>query len=134
MTQRPRIPHRLRAGFALAAGAIALTACGGSGSSGATIPANVDLTVVAVDGIAWNAKDYAVTTTDGRATIAARNDSSIAHNLHIIASDGVENPVSLDIPGKGDVDSASFALTPGTYTIICKIPGHSNMKATLAVS
>jgi uncharacterized cupredoxin-like copper-binding protein len=35
---------------------------------------------------------------------------------------------------KGRSDSGTLTLQAGTYTIICTIPGHSAMKATLTVS
>lgn len=34
---------------------------------------------------------------------------------------------------KGDVDSGPVTLDAGTYTLICDVPGHNNMKATLVV-
>lgn len=134
MSQRhPRLVRATTLAVATAA-ALTLAACGGSSSSGATLPADVDLTVVAVDGIAWDKKEYAVTTTDGTATIGTRNDSSIAHNLYLVGPDGVQNPTFLDIPRRGSVDYKEFTLTPGTYTIICTVPGHANMRASLEVS
>lgn len=135
MTQRttPRL-RAVVATAAIAATAAALAACGGSGSSGTTLPADVDLTVVAVDGIAWDKKEYSVTTTDGKATIGARNDSSIAHDLHLVGPDGVRNPTALDLPRRGSVAYKEFTLSAGTYTIICTVPGHANMRATLDVS
>ena len=40
----------------------------------------------------------------------------------------------IDLPQKGSKGSETLTLTAGTYTLLCKIPGHSNMKATLTVS
>jgi uncharacterized cupredoxin-like copper-binding protein len=37
-------------------------------------------------------------------------------------------------PQKGAVDVASINLAAGSYTLICDVPGHQNMKATLTVS
>ncbi|MEY2582613.1 MAG: hypothetical protein QOE09_2462 [Ilumatobacteraceae bacterium] len=115
--------------------AISLVGCGGSGgSSGAsvTIPANATV-ITAIDGIAWDAKSYQATLVDGKVTIAAKNNSTLPHNLHLIDGQSVDVGVSLDIPNKGDVKIKSIALAAGDYKVICTIAGHSNMKATLTV-
>jgi plastocyanin len=126
--------------FALAlVGALALAGCGGSsdGDSGssaaATVPSGA-LVVTAVEGIAWDSKTYAATAVDGKVEIAAKNDSSLPHNLHIIDSDNVDVGLSLSMSNKGDVKTGSVALAPGTYQVICTIAGHGNMKSTLTVS
>ena len=71
---------------------------------------------------------------DGKVQIAAKNDSSLPHNLHIIDSDSVDVGLSLSMNKKGDVKTGSVALAPGTYQVICTIAGHGNMKSTLTVS
>ena len=116
------------------AGALALAACGGgdgdSSSSGTTLPA--DLTVTAIDGLAWDSTSY--TATAGEVTIAVVNDSTLPHNLHIVDPSGTQLPEIFDIPAKGNVVSDTVTLAAGEYTLICTIPGHANMKATLTVS
>jgi len=110
-----------------------LAACGGSsGSSSGTTPSNVDVVMTATDGLVW--KDKAVTATAGDVTIELKNQSSVGHNLYIIAADGTENPKSIASSGRGDNKTETVNLAAGTYTIICKIPGHTNMKSTLTVS
>jgi plastocyanin len=128
---------RFRAALAPVAIAVAsaavLASCGGgsdSGSTGTTIPA--DVTVVAVEGIAWDAKDY--TATAGEISIAAVNRSSLPHNLHIVDPSGTQLPQVWDIPSRGDAVNDTITLSAGTYTLICTIPGHANMKSTLTVS
>ena len=119
----------------VAAGALGLSACGGdddSSSSDDTTASEFDLEVVALDGIKWEKDEYSVAA--GDITAALRNTSSLPHNLHVIDADGVENPQILEAPSRGDVDSGDYTLEAGTYTLICSIPGHSNMKATLTVS
>jgi plastocyanin len=119
---------------ALLVGTFALAACGGGSSSDSgsdtTVPA--DLTVTAVDGLRWDATEY--TATAGDVTIAVVNDSTLPHNLHIVAPDGTQLPEIFDIPSKGTEASDTVALTAGTYTLICTIAGHASMKATLTVS
>jgi plastocyanin len=128
---------RFRAALAPVAIAVAsaavLASCGGgsdSGSTGTTIPA--DVTVIAVEGIAWDAKDY--TATAGEISIAAVNESSLPHNLHIVDPSGTQLPQVWDIPSRNDAVTDTVTLSAGTYTLICTIPGHANMKSTLTVS
>ncbi|MBI5088689.1 MAG: hypothetical protein HZB15_07475 [Actinobacteria bacterium] len=120
---------------ALLAGALALSACGGGGDSGgsdSTTPPDADVVVRAVDPLSWDKKDY--TATAGSVTIAAQNDSSQPHDLRVVDPAGTQLPLDLSIPSKGDVDTGTLTLDAGAYTLICTIPGHSNMKATLTVS
>jgi plastocyanin len=115
--------------------AISLLGCsssGGARNSSATTPANATV-VTAIDGIAWDAKSYTATLVNGEVTIAAKNNSSLPHDLHLIDADNVDVGLALDIKNKGDVDSKSVRLAPGTYQVICTIAGHANMKATLTV-
>jgi len=116
------------------AAASLLAACGGSdgGGSSATTPSNVDLVMTGTSSLTWAEKD--VTAKAGDVTIELKNDSTVQHNLYIIAADGTENPKFLDSSGAGDNPVETVNLTAGTYTIICKVPGHTNMKATLTVS
>jgi len=114
------------------AASLALAACGGSNSSDTTTPSNADVVVKAVEGILWEKDAY--TATAGEVTIEAVNDSSAPHNLHLLDSANVDLGIKLDIPVKGRSDSGTLTLQAGTYTIICTIPGHSGMKATLTVS
>ncbi len=119
--------------FFAVVGAVALAACGGSsdeGSTGTTVPA--DVTVIAVDGIAWDAEDY--TATAGDVAIAVINQSSLPHNLHIVDPSGTQLPTVWDIPSRNDSVTDTVTLDAGAYTLICTIPGHANMKATLTVS
>ena len=114
--------------------ALALAGCGSSGGGTAgTVPANATL-IKALDGIAWDAKTYTAAAVAGKVTIAVENESSSPHNLHILDAANVDVGLALDVDGRGDVKSNSIALAPGTYKLICSIPGHGNMKATLPVS
>lgn len=111
-----------------------LVGCSSSASGPTTVAPKPDVVITAVNGVVWDAKAYTVKSTDGKVVIQGRNESSLPHNLYIIGSDGIENPSSLDLPSRGRVATETATLQPGTYTVICKIPGHTNMKATLTVT
>ena len=114
--------------------ALALFGCSsGSEGGGATLPAGATL-VKAQDGITWDAKTYTATVVGGKVTVSLRDESSLPHNLHLLDADNVDMGIALDVEGRGDVHTDSVALEPGTYQVICTIPGHGNMKATLTVS
>ncbi len=114
------------------AGSLGLAACGGDASpSDTAVAVDADLVVTALDGLKWDKSDYAAPS--GTIEVELINASSQPHNLHFIAEDGSENPTVLEIPSKGDIDVDNVTLEPGTYTLICTIPGHGNMKATLVV-
>ena len=114
--------------------ALALAGCSSSGGgTGGTVPANATL-IKALDGIAWDAKTYTASAAGGKVTIAVENESSSPHNLHVLDAANVDVGFALDVDGRGDVRSNSVTLAPGTYKVICSIPGHGNMKATLTVS
>ena len=112
---------------------VGVSACGGSGgSSSDTVPADAGLVVMAKDGIAWDATSY--TATAGAVKVVLKNDSSLVHDLVFVKSDGVQLPSDIKVQAKGEVKAETVTLAAGTYTVICTIAGHSNMKATLTVS
>ncbi len=117
-----------------AAGLLALAGCGGSSESAGTAPTGVDVEVRALNGIAWNAKSYTATATDGKITIFAANDSSLPHNLHVLDKDGNDVAKAIDLPSAGSSGTEDVEITPGEYRIVCQIPGHTNMDSTLTVS
>ena len=61
------------------------------------------------------------------------NEDSIRHTLIIAKGDTKVPNFKLEVDQRGSVDSGDITLDAGTYTIICDVPGHSNMKATLTV-
>ena len=116
----------------LAVPALALVSCGGSSAPTETLPANLDLVVTAVPSLRFDAAKYGPVKA-GEVTIGYDNKDSVRHTL-IIAKDDVKVPnFKLVIPEKGSVDSGSVTLQAGTYRLICDVPGHSNMRATLTV-
>jgi plastocyanin len=118
-----------------------LAACGGSDSGGSDggdegdggDDTSSDVAVfTGTNTLTW-AED-SVSATAGEITIQLRNESNVQHNLYIVAPDGTENPKFLDSKRLGENPTETVNLTAGTYTIICKIPGHTNMKSKLVVS
>lgn len=116
-----------------AALAFALTACGGSGTSepAETVPAGA-LVVKAVSGLKFESKEYGPVPA-GDVVLGYVNDDSIRHTLIVAKGDEKVGTFKLEINNKGDVDSGTVTLDAGTYTLICDVPGHGNMKATLTV-
>lgn len=130
-----RLRLALPATVVLAAG---LAACGGSGGSTSSGPCSANgstVDVYAVDGIAWNSGSYCAESADGQVTINGYDNSSLPHNLHVQDSSGAAvTEQFVDLPSKGAEGTLSLSLAPGEYRIVCLIPGHSNMKATLTVT
>ena len=120
--------------FLVAAGLLGLTSCGGSDSAANTVPADADVVVKAQEGIAWNEKAFDATATDGKVTIYVENDASIAHNMYVLDSNDKVQGDFVDLPTHGSHGTRVLPLAPGTYHIVCKVPGHDNMNSTLTVS
>jgi plastocyanin len=117
----------------LVAGLSTIAACGGGANTGGTVPADADVVVKAEEGIAWNQKSFEATATDGKVTIYVENDASIAHNMYVLDENNKTQGTYVDLPTKGSHDTRVLPLAPGTYHIVCKVPGHNNMNATLTV-
>jgi plastocyanin len=138
MMRRPSTPSPA-AGLRLTAFGVAavlgLAACGGSSDSGepaATLPATVDLTVKAVPSIRWDKPSY--TAPAGEIEVGLINEDSIRHDLVILDGDTKVGDLELITVNRGDVDTGTVTLDPGTYTIFCIVPGHSAMRSDLVVS
>jgi hypothetical protein len=116
--------------------ALSLASCGSSGDdsgSEVTLPAGT-VVITAIEGIAWDKPSSEATSVDGKVSIAAKNASSLPHDLHLIDSESVDVGVDLEVNGRNDIDSTTTPLAPGDYKVICTIAGHGNMKATLTVT
>lgn len=114
---------------------LSLAACGSDdegGDSASSAPATADLVVTGVDGLKWDAEAY--TATAGEVEVLLRNESQLPHTLKILAADGTSIGAELETTSKGAEDSGTYTLAAGTYTILCTVPGHGNMKAELTVS
>lgn len=124
-----------------AAAALAVTglaACGGddddsSGSTaGDSTPSAADLVVEAVPTIRW--AETAYSSTAGAVVVELKqSDPSSKHTLAIVGPDGTQLPTVLEVTSPGETDEGTYELAAGTYEIICTIPGHTAMKATLTV-
>jgi plastocyanin len=117
----------------IAVGLTGLAACGGGATTGGTVPADADVVVKAIDGVAWDQKSYEATPTDGNVTIYVENDSSIAHNMYVLDANDKVQGTYVELSTKGSHDTRVLPLAPGTYQIVCKVPGHNNMNASLTV-
>ena len=109
-----------------------LTSCGGGTSAPAeTLPAGATV-VKAVAGLRFDAAEYGPVKA-GDVLIGYSNEDSIRHTL-ILAKDNTKVAnFKLVIANKGAVDSGTVTLDAGTYQLICDVPGHANMRATLTV-
>ena len=113
--------------------ATTLSACGGSTTSSApTTAITADLVVTTASGLRFDQSQY--TAVAGEISVAYVNEDTIRHTL-VVAQDG--NAISgftLKVNQKGDVDTGQITLQPGTYVLLCTVPGHQNMKAELTVT
>ena len=116
----------------LSATVLLLTSC----SSGTTAPAEtlpMGATVIkAVPSLRFDADTYGPISA-GDVTIGYSNEDSVRHTLILAKGDTKVPNFKLVIGKKGDVDSGTVTLEKGEYTLICDVPGHSNMRATLTV-
>lgn len=115
---------------ALIASAV-LVGCGGNNAT-PPAPVDADLVVTAVPPIRWDADTYSVSA--GEVTVALRNDDVIRHTMVVLRDKEVMGGVELAVNRRGDVDTGTITLEPGTYRIFCTVPGHQNMNSELIVS
>lgn len=128
----------LRPRRALTAGVLAgaaLVACGGgTTATSTTVPAEADVVVRAVEGIAWDAASYTAVAENGEVSIWSTNDSGVAHNLHVQTPDGDSVGDFIDLPRRDSNGLKTWKLAPGEYRLVCLVPGHQNMNSLLTVS
>lgn len=112
-----------------AAGIVA--SCGGSSDSTPTTAVVADVVVIAESGIRLDQSSY--TATSGSISIAYVNNDTIRHTL-IVDKDGTKvSGFELDVSKKGDTDQGTVTLEPGSYQLLCTVPGHQNMKASFTI-
>ena len=127
MTRLPVL--RPLVGLLLAAGIAA--GCSSSSATPDTVPAGTNLEVHAVSGLRFDKTAYEVGA--GESLVAYVNEDTIRHTLVVVQDGTTVSGFELQINKKGDIDSGSVTLEPGTYELICTVPGHQSMKATLTV-
>ena len=110
--------------------ATGLAACGGDDTD-VVAPSDADVVVEALDGNKFDLDEYSATA--GDVTIAYVGRSSIVHTLLVVDPENAQIGDKLSVTS-GQTDEGTFPLAAGTYTLLCDVPGHENMKATLLVS
>lgn len=118
--------------------ALTLSACGSDDAaknsidtSGAGSPADAGLVVESGPGIKWDSEAY--TTAAGPQTVALVNRDSQLHSLVFVDADNKTLPGELEVGANGDEDAGEFDFAAGTYKLVCTVPGHESMRATLTV-
>jgi plastocyanin len=117
----------LRTTAALTFVALPLAACGGGSSTSSADAASADVSVVGQN-IKYDKPEYV--TTAGTRKIALVNKDSVQHTVTVVEL-GNKEVVSAN---GGQTKVGTIDLAAGTYTIICTVPGHQAMKATLKVN
>jgi plastocyanin len=105
--------------------------CSSSSATPDTVPAGTNLEVRAVSGLRFDKTAYEVAA--GESLVAYVNDDTIRHTLVVVKDGTTVSGFELQVNNKGDIDSGSVTLDPGTYELICTVPGHQSMKAELTV-
>lgn len=121
---------RTLVGLLLAASVTA--GCSSSSATPDTVPAGTNLEVRAVSGLRFDKTAYEVAA--GESLVAYVNDDTIRHTLVVVKDGTTVSGFELQVNKKGDIDSGSVTLDPGTYELFCTVPGHQSMKAALTVS
>ena len=116
----------------LSATAVLLTSCS-SGTSAPTETLPMGATVIkAIPSLRFDADTYGPISA-GEVAFGYVNEDTVRHTLILAKGDTKVPNFKLVIGKKGDVDSGTVTLETGEYTLICDVPGHANMKATLTV-
>ena len=116
----------------LSATALLLTSCS-SGTSAPTETLPMGATVIkAVPSLRFDADTYGPISA-GEVAFGYVNEDTVRHTLILAKGDTKVPNFKLVIGKKGDVDSGTVTLETGEYTLVCDVPGHANMKATLTV-
>jgi uncharacterized cupredoxin-like copper-binding protein len=139
---RPRARLLLAPALALP---LLLAACGGDDGGSADLPANPDLTVKAIAGLKFDSQEYSLASGQGSMLFSNEDTSGQSHDAVIYSlvdpSQGADSKKGEAVGGvekilaSGRKAGAELDLDPGTYLIICTVPGHeqAGMKATLTV-
>lgn len=117
-------------GVFIAVAALIVTACGGGGQQKG---GPQDGTVGAAVNVAekeWTIDFGGATVKAGSVKFVIKNEGTIEHNFVIKELD-----VRVEAVQPGTSKEVTVDLKPGTYTLVCDIPGHeeAGMKTTLTV-
>ena len=147
-----RISKTVLLTFGTAAVSLAFAGCGGGGDNDtSTTQAQAPAQPSGGGSLTINMSDYAfspkdATTNAGTVTISAPNQGQLPHELVLfktkqspgslptlsngevdeegLEAKGVESPGEIEDVAPGETKSAALKLTPGSYVMICNLPGH----------
>ncbi len=113
--------------------AVTVTACGGGGSQqgGGQQGGTASAATITIAEEEWKITDQPATAKAGTIKFVIKNQGTIEHNF-VIKELNQEVATSIQ-PGQSK--EATVTLKPGTYTLVCNIPGHeeAGMHTTLKV-
>lgn len=118
------------------AAAVTLGACAGGNSNESSESGRLESQTPPAASLRIEAAEFSLSpenlrTTSGTVAIEFANAGAVVHTLLIEDVNGFK----LETPARGDVDTGTVALKPGTYTLYCDVPGHrqAGMEAPLTV-
>lgn len=111
--------------------ALMMTACSPGGQQGGGQNGTGGAGTVAVSEKEWTITFPSSSIRAGKVTFVVKNEGSIEHNF-VIENAGVE----VDAIQPGQSKQVTVDLKPGTFNVVCNIPGHAEagMKTTLTVT
>lgn len=126
------MPARTWLGVVILLVALVVAACGGGGQQGggqqtaATGAATVNVTEKE-----WTIQFATSSIKAGTVKFVIKNDGAVEHSFVIQGAN-----VEVDSIQAGQSKEVTVNLKPGTYTVLCNIPGHeeAGMKTTITVS
>lgn len=109
----------------IAATALLVTGCGGSGGGDEGTPVNVSL-----DDFAIEPKE--IKAPAGSITLVLKNNGAQPHDLRV---EGLAKPTESTLLTPGETGKLNFTAQKGTYEVYCSVAGHkeSGMVGTLVV-
>ena len=110
---------------ALVAAALGVVGCGGDDDDAAPDP-TVPPGAVAFYGDEFSFEPMNATIEGGDVEIAFVNRGRSMHTLVIVDAAGTMIGERLRVDVEGDVDTGTFHLEPGVYTVVCDVIGHAS--------
>jgi uncharacterized cupredoxin-like copper-binding protein len=111
--------------------ALVAASCGGGKPSGEQPGGPTSGAAVTVSEKEWTINLSSPTVKAGPVKLVIKNEGSIEHNFVIEGAN-----VEVQAIQAGTSKEVTVTLKPGTYTVVCNIPGHqeAGMKTTLTVA